>query len=94
MSHPALRDLPASPPPLERRTGRRVVALLTAALLMVLGLLTSAAPLPQVPNESQYETSVGTAIKGLFTDAASGRPVTTDSVKAALTKAQQQMPKS
>ncbi|GHH73110.1 sugar ABC transporter substrate-binding protein [Streptomyces sulfonofaciens] len=57
-------------------------------------LLTSAAPLPQVPNESQYETSVGTAIKGLFADVAAGRQVTTESVKAALTKAQQQMPKS
>ncbi|GGO54858.1 ABC transporter substrate-binding protein [Streptomyces lasiicapitis] len=54
----------------------------------------SAAPLPQVPNESQFETTVGTAIKELFADAAEGRPVTTASVKSALTKAQQQMPKS
>ncbi|MDP1051388.1 hypothetical protein, partial [Klebsiella quasipneumoniae] len=29
-------------------------------------LLKSAAPLPQVPDESQFETSVGTAIKKLF----------------------------
>ncbi|GHC54055.1 ABC transporter substrate-binding protein [Streptomyces flavofungini] len=56
-------------------------------------LATSAAPLPQVPNESQFETTVGTAIKELFADAAEGRPVTTGSVKSALTKAQQQMPK-
>ena len=56
-------------------------------------LLQSAVPLPQVPNESQYETAVGTAVKSLFADAASGTKVTTDSVKAALTKAQQQMPK-
>ncbi|MEU1146801.1 ABC transporter substrate-binding protein [Streptomyces sp. NPDC005863] len=54
----------------------------------------SAAPLPQVPNESQFETTVGTAIKALFADAAAGRPVTTASVTAELTKAQQQMPKS
>ncbi|MEU8953629.1 sugar ABC transporter substrate-binding protein [Streptomyces sp. NPDC048518] len=54
----------------------------------------SAAPLPQVPNESQFETTVGTAIKALFADAAAGRPVTTASVTAELNKAQQQMPKS
>ncbi|MDT9693405.1 extracellular solute-binding protein [Streptomyces sp. P9(2023)] len=56
-------------------------------------LATSAAALPQVPEESQYETVVGTAVKELFADAAAGRPVTTESVKAALEKAQQQMPK-
>ncbi|MCX4524299.1 sugar ABC transporter substrate-binding protein [Streptomyces sp. NBC_01551] len=54
-------------------------------------LSTSAAPLPQVPQESQFETTVGTAVKELFADAAAGRPVTTESVKAKLTKAQQQM---
>ncbi|MFJ3142104.1 ABC transporter substrate-binding protein [Streptomyces halstedii] len=56
-------------------------------------LATSAAALPQVPEESQFETVVGTAVKELFADAAAGRPVTTDSVKAKLEKAQQQMPK-
>ncbi len=56
-------------------------------------LAKSAVALPQVPDESQFETAVGTAVKDLFADAAAGRPVTTDSVKAALTKAQQQMPK-
>jgi len=61
-------------------------------LASVLG--SSAAPLPQVPNEAQFETLVGTAVKDLFADAAAGKPVTTDSVKAALTKAQQQMPAS
>ncbi|MQY10345.1 Maltose-binding periplasmic protein [Streptomyces sp. RB5] len=55
-------------------------------------LATSAAALPQVAAESQYETVVGTAVKELFADAAAGRPVTDDSVKAALEKAQQQMP--
>lgn len=54
-------------------------------------LSTSAAPLPQVANESQFETTVGTAVKDLWADAAAGKPVTTESVKAALTKAQQQM---
>ncbi|MFF9012826.1 extracellular solute-binding protein [Streptomyces sp. NPDC014870] len=56
-------------------------------------LATSASALPQVPEESQFETVVGTAVKELFADAAAGRPVTTESVKAALEKAQQQMPK-
>ncbi|MEU6300115.1 ABC transporter substrate-binding protein [Streptomyces erythrochromogenes] len=54
-------------------------------------LATSAAPLPQVPEESQFETTVGTAVKELFADAAAGRPVTTESVRARLAKAQQQM---
>ncbi|MEU9027065.1 extracellular solute-binding protein [Streptomyces sp. NPDC048383] len=53
----------------------------------------SAAALPQVPEESQFETVVGTAVKELFADAAAGRPVTPESVKAKLEKAQQQMPK-
>ncbi|MFC8981168.1 ABC transporter substrate-binding protein [Streptomyces sp. NPDC057411] len=55
-------------------------------------LATSAAALPQVPEESQFETVVGTAVKELFADAAAGRPVTTESVRAKLDKAQQQMP--
>ncbi|MET9148986.1 sugar ABC transporter substrate-binding protein [Streptomyces sp. NPDC004042] len=55
-------------------------------------LATSAAALPQVAAESQFETTVGTAVKELFADAAAGRAVTTDSVKAKLRKAQQQMP--
>ncbi|MGW1721732.1 ABC transporter substrate-binding protein [Streptomyces sp. NPDC002306] len=55
-------------------------------------LAKSAAALPQVADESQFETAVGTAIKELFADAAGGRPVTTESVKAKLEKAQQQMP--
>ena len=54
-------------------------------------LAESAAPLPQVPNESQFETLVGTAMKEMFADAAAGRDVTTASVKERLTKAQQQM---
>lgn len=56
-------------------------------------LATSAAALPQVPEESQFETVVGTAVKELFADAAAGREVTSESVRAKLEKAQQQMPK-
>ncbi|MGV9451708.1 ABC transporter substrate-binding protein [Streptomyces sp. NPDC003635] len=55
-------------------------------------LAKSAVAAPQVADESQFETAVGTAIKELFADAAAGREVTTESVKAALEKAQQQMP--
>ncbi|GHE05649.1 extracellular solute-binding protein [Streptomyces alanosinicus] len=55
-------------------------------------LAASAAALPQVASESQFETTVGTAVKNLFADAAAGRAVTTDSVRAELQKAQQQMP--
>ncbi|MEV0373937.1 sugar ABC transporter substrate-binding protein [Streptomyces sp. NPDC050636] len=54
-------------------------------------LTKSAAPLPQIADEAQFETSVGTAIKDLFADAAAGEPVTTESVKARLAKAEQQM---
>ncbi|MFG2137739.1 ABC transporter substrate-binding protein [Streptomyces sp. NPDC048650] len=54
-------------------------------------LTRSAAPLPQIPDESQFETSVGTAIKDLFADAAAGHPVTTASVRARLAEAEQQM---
>ncbi|WP_306317447.1 MULTISPECIES: sugar ABC transporter substrate-binding protein [unclassified Streptomyces] len=56
-------------------------------------LATSATALPQVAEESQFETVVGTAVKELFADAAAGRAVTTASVRAKLTKAQQQMTK-
>ncbi|MHB9857893.1 ABC transporter substrate-binding protein [Streptomyces sp. YIM S03343] len=55
-------------------------------------LATSAAALPQVSDESQFETAVGTAVKELFADAAAGRAITTAAVKAKLAKAQQQMP--
>ncbi|GAB2831253.1 ABC transporter substrate-binding protein [Streptomyces daliensis] len=56
-------------------------------------LASSSAPLPQVADESKFETLVGTAIKELFADAAAGRKVTTGSVQERLTKAQQQMKK-
>ncbi|MDQ7908665.1 sugar ABC transporter substrate-binding protein [Phytohabitans sp. ZYX-F-186] len=54
-------------------------------------LATSAAPLPQVAEESKFETLVGTAMKELFADAASGKAVTEDAVKEKLGNAQQQM---
>jgi multiple sugar transport system substrate-binding protein len=54
-------------------------------------LNTSAAPLPQVAQESQFETLVGTAMKELFADVASGKPLTDDAIKAKLTQAQQQV---
>ncbi|MFF8375902.1 ABC transporter substrate-binding protein [Streptomyces sp. NPDC015661] len=66
----------------------------TASLAVIRDTLAkSASALPQVPEESQFETVVGTAVKELFADAAAGRPVTTESVRAKLDKAQQQMPK-
>ncbi|GLW73225.1 sugar ABC transporter substrate-binding protein [Kitasatospora phosalacinea] len=54
----------------------------------------SAAPLPQVPSESQFETLVGTAVKNLLASAAAGKPITEATVKDELSKAQQQMPAS
>ncbi|GII32401.1 ABC transporter substrate-binding protein [Planotetraspora mira] len=54
-------------------------------------LANTAAPLPQVANESQFETLVGNAMNQLFADAASGKPITDESVKAKLTEANQQM---
>ncbi|WP_407563659.1 ABC transporter substrate-binding protein [Streptomyces sp. 184] len=56
-------------------------------------LSTTSAPLPQVPDEAQFETLVGDAMKELFADAAAGDEVTTESVQKRLTEAQQQMQK-
>ena len=56
-------------------------------------LASTAAPLPQVPEESQFETLVGTAMKELFADAASGKAVTEDQVRQKLAQAQQQVTK-
>jgi multiple sugar transport system substrate-binding protein len=53
-------------------------------------LSTSAVAMPQVPAESQFEQLVGTAVKNLFADAASG-PVSTQAVEQQLSSAQQQM---
>ncbi|MGC9665907.1 ABC transporter substrate-binding protein [Planosporangium sp. 12N6] len=54
-------------------------------------LATTAAPLPAVPEESQFETLVGAVVKGLFADAASGKPLTDDAIKSKLTAANQQV---
>jgi multiple sugar transport system substrate-binding protein len=53
----------------------------------------SSAPLPQVKDESKFETLVGKATKELFADAAAGRKVTEESVQKELSAAQQQMRK-
>ena len=54
-------------------------------------LNSTAAPLPQVPQESQFETLIGTAMKELFADAASGKPLTDAAISAKLAQAQQQI---
>ncbi|HEY2672123.1 MAG TPA: sugar ABC transporter substrate-binding protein [Rugosimonospora sp.] len=54
-------------------------------------LSTTAAPLPAVPEESQFETLVGGAMKDLFAEAASGKAVTDADIKSKLTAAQQQV---
>ena len=48
-------------------------------------------PLPAVPEESQFETLVGTAMKTLLADIASGKQVGTDQIKAALADANKQV---
>jgi multiple sugar transport system substrate-binding protein len=54
-------------------------------------LATSAEPLPEVPQESQFETLVGSAMKTMFADAAAGKPITEAYVKAKLDQADQQL---
>ena len=54
-------------------------------------LATSATAMPEIAQESQFETVIGTAMKTLFADAAGGTAITDSVVNAALTKAQQQM---
>jgi multiple sugar transport system substrate-binding protein len=51
----------------------------------------SAAPLPQVPGESQFEKLVGAAMTTLFADAATGKTVTSAQIASALAAAQQQV---
>jgi ABC-type glycerol-3-phosphate transport system substrate-binding protein len=67
-------------------------AFATPELSVIRGVLsTSAKAMPQVPGESQFETLVGAAVKNLFADAASGHPVSTQTVEQQLASAQQQM---
>jgi multiple sugar transport system substrate-binding protein len=54
-------------------------------------LSTTAAPMPEVPQESNFETAVGTAIIHLYTDAATGHTVTGAMIAQALSAAQQQL---
>jgi multiple sugar transport system substrate-binding protein len=54
-------------------------------------LSTTAAPLPEVPEESQFETLVGGAMKDMFADAASGKAITDDYIRSKLTAANQQV---
>ena len=54
-------------------------------------LASSATAMPEIAQESQFETVIGTAMKTLFADAANGTPITDALVNSALTKAQQQM---
>jgi multiple sugar transport system substrate-binding protein len=54
-------------------------------------LASSAASMPEIAQESEFETVVGTAMKTLFADAANGTAITDSLVNAALTTAQQQM---
>jgi len=54
-------------------------------------LSSTAEPMPQVPQESQFETLVGTAMKSMFADIASGKSVDAASIKSSLTDADQQI---
>jgi multiple sugar transport system substrate-binding protein len=54
-------------------------------------LSTTAAPMPAVAQESQFETLVGTAMNNLFADAATGKTVDDAAIASALTAAQQQL---
>nr|WP_276610686.1 sugar ABC transporter substrate-binding protein [Kineococcus siccus] len=51
----------------------------------------TAAPLPMIPNESQFETTVGQAMQDLFGRIATGQPAGTAEITRALEGAQQQM---
>ena len=54
-------------------------------------LSNTAAPMPEVPQEANFETTVGTAIIHLYADAATGKTVTSAMVAQALSLAQQQL---
>jgi multiple sugar transport system substrate-binding protein len=54
-------------------------------------LNSSAAPLPAVASESQFETLIGTAVKNLLADAASGKTVSDGQISDQLKAAQQQI---
>ncbi|MFC1411641.1 sugar ABC transporter substrate-binding protein [Streptacidiphilus sp. N1-12] len=54
-------------------------------------LATSAAAMPPIPAESQFETAIGAVMKDLFADAASGKAVTDQVISGELTQAEQKM---
>lgn len=54
-------------------------------------LATESMTMPMVPNEAQFETLVGNAVKGLIAQAATGKPVTSQVIQAALANANKQM---
>jgi multiple sugar transport system substrate-binding protein len=54
-------------------------------------LSNTAAPMPEVPAEANFETTVGTAIIHLYADAATGKKVTSSMIAQALSQAQQQL---
>lgn len=54
-------------------------------------LATRAQPLPQIPEEGNFETTVGDAVKKLVADAAQGKPAGDAQIRSALTAAQQKM---
>jgi multiple sugar transport system substrate-binding protein len=54
-------------------------------------LANTSAPMPMVTNESQFETTVGSALKDLVAQIVGGKPVTENDVQAALSAAQQKL---
>ena len=54
-------------------------------------LANTATSMPEIAQESQFETVIGTALKNLFADAATGKAITNSLVSSQLTTAQQQM---
>jgi multiple sugar transport system substrate-binding protein len=54
-------------------------------------LSSTAAAMPEVPAESQFETLIGALVKGLFADAASGKTITDAEIKSQLDAANQQV---
>jgi multiple sugar transport system substrate-binding protein len=54
-------------------------------------LANTAAPMPEIPAESEFETVMGTVMKNLFADAAQGKPITSALVASQLDAAQQTM---
>src|SRR5690606_18183017 len=54
-------------------------------------LANTSAPMPMIPNESQFETTVGNGMKDLIAQAATGKQVGQAEVRKSLQEAQQKM---